>query len=52
MKESGQLHAPAALPRIKDFRVVTEYEAGWAPEPVLRLEKNVKSSNSSSSFNP
>jgi hypothetical protein len=31
---SGHLHAQAALAPGKDFQVATEWESGWAPEPV------------------
>jgi hypothetical protein len=34
MEVSGQLHAPAALPSGKEPLLPTEYEAGWAPQPV------------------
>jgi hypothetical protein len=29
---SGQLHAPVALPQIKETPVLIGHEAGWAPE--------------------
>jgi hypothetical protein len=35
---SGQLHAQAALPSVP-----SEYEAGWAPEPVRTLRSREKS---------
>jgi hypothetical protein len=37
MEVSGQLQAPTALPPRKETTVPTEYEAGWASEPVWTL---------------
>jgi hypothetical protein len=36
MEVSGQVHAPAALPKRKELPVPIGYEAGWAPEPVWK----------------
>jgi len=40
---SGQLHALAASPPGKRQPVITEQEAGWAPEPVWMLQRSEKS---------
>jgi hypothetical protein len=37
VEASGQLHALAALPPVKDRPVPTGQEAGWAPNPVWSL---------------
>ena len=34
MPVSGQLHFPAALPRGKEYRVMTDYESEWDPAPI------------------
>jgi hypothetical protein len=42
MEVKGQLHASAARPRRKEPLILTEYEAGWAPEPVWALWRREK----------
>jgi hypothetical protein len=37
MEESGQLHAPAALPLKKEFPVPIRQEAGCNTEPIWTL---------------
>ena len=39
MDVSGQLHAPAALPRRKSPPQYVVYGAGWTPDPVCILLK-------------
>jgi hypothetical protein len=34
---SGQLHAPAALPPVKEPQIPIGQETGWDPEPVWML---------------
>jgi len=39
MEVSSQYHGPAALLAGKEFLLLSEQQAGWAPEPVLTLWK-------------
>jgi hypothetical protein len=43
MKLSGNLHAPTALPTVRDLPVLVEYEAERAPDPVWSLWQTEKS---------
>jgi hypothetical protein len=46
MEVSSQCHGPAALLAEKEFLLLSEQQAGWAPEPVLTLWKKEKKKNS------
>lgn len=39
MEVTSRCHGPAALLAGKEFLLLSEQQAGWAPEPVLTLWK-------------